>query len=215
MKEEGLSLKNYSEYDGEAAGVSDFRQRYIFMPDKVLRMLICGPSGSGKTNLLMNILLKPLIQYDELYLYSKSLDQPKYSFLRERLENVGDDILFESNDEIIPIDDMPTEGQKVVVFDDFICENQKSLIEYFIRGRNKNCSIIYLAQSFFKCPKDIRLNCSHFCVFDTNDTRDKKMISKQLNVDPDKYDVATREPYSFLYVDNVKKLCARNFFGKI
>ena len=41
------------------------------------------------------------------------------------------------------------DNQKLVIFGDFVCEkNQKPLIEYFIRGRHKNCSVIYLSQSF-------------------------------------------------------------------
>ena len=59
---------------------------------------------------------------------------------------------------------MENETQKDIIFDDFICEKyQKPLIDYFIRGRHKNCSVIYLSQSFYETPKDIRLNCSHFC----------------------------------------------------
>ena len=34
-------------------------------------MLICGNSGSGKTNLLFHMLIKPLLHYDEIYLYAK------------------------------------------------------------------------------------------------------------------------------------------------
>ena len=66
-----------------------------------------------------------------------------------------------SNDQIVPVENlMDDESQKIVVFDDFICDkNQKPLIDYFIRGRHKNCSVIYLSQSFYKTPKDIMLNC--------------------------------------------------------
>ena len=47
-------------------------------------MLICGPSGEGKTILLTNILLN--IQYNKIYLYAKYLEQPKYQYLRDSLE---------------------------------------------------------------------------------------------------------------------------------
>ena len=48
-----------------------------------------------------------------------------------------------SNDEIIPASEMDYEdNQKLVIFDDFFCErNQRKLVDYFIQGRHKNCSI--------------------------------------------------------------------------
>ena len=191
------------------------------MPDKPFRMLICGPSAAGKTNLLTNILLKPLIQYDKIYLYAKFLEQPKYQYLRDRLEEVsrkvGYDVMECSNGEVAPLDELPSGNQKLFVFDDFLCKAQKKqnrLIDYFIRGRNKNCSVIYLSQSFYKTPKDIRLNCSHFCLFDAQDSREKSAIAEQLDIKPEQYESATREPYSFLYVNKPRKRCAKNFFWR-
>ena len=137
-------------------------------------MLICGNSGSGKTNLLYHMLMKPLLYHEQLHLYAKNLEQQKYKDMIQKLDDisqdpdVGYDVLVASNDEIIPVERlMDDKSQKIVVFDDFVCDkNQKPLIDYFIRGRHKNCSVIYLSQSFYKTPKDIRLNCSHFCVYD-------------------------------------------------
>ena len=34
-------------------------------------------------------------------------------------------------------------------------KNQEELINYFIQGRHKNCSVIYLSQSFYKTPRNI------------------------------------------------------------
>ena len=223
MNKNGVSLTNYDSFSeagyGDCSSDNGFKQRYIYMPDKPFRMLICGPSGAGKTNLLTNILLKPLIQYDKIYLYAKFLEQPKYQYLRDRLEEVsrivGYDVMECSNDEVLALDELPSGNQKLVVFDDFLCEKQNRLIDYFIRGRSKNCSVIYLSQSFYKTPKDIRLNCSHFCLFDAQDTREASAITKQSGVRPEQYESATREPYSFLYVDKPGKRCANNFFGEL
>ena len=86
--------------------------------------------------------------------------------MREMSRQIGYDILNVSNYKIIPVNEMDCEdNQKVVIFDDYLCEkNQRQLIDYFIQGRHKNCSVIYLSQSFYKTPKDIRLNCCHYCV---------------------------------------------------
>ena len=94
---------------------------------------------------------------------------------------------------------MDDDDQKIVVFDDFVREkNQKPLINYFICGRHKNCSVIYLSQSYFKTPKDIRLNCSHFCLFDFPSKREISLMCNENNVGKVQYRQATKEPYSFL-----------------
>ena len=75
------------------------------------------------------------------------------------------------------------DNQKVVIFDDYVCDkNQRELIDFFIQGRHKNCSVIYLSQSFYKTPKDIRLNCSHYCIYDFPSSTERNMISSELEL---------------------------------
>ena len=56
----------------------------------------------------------------------------------------------------------------LIVFDDMIADmlsNKKiSLIvtELFIRGRKLNIFLVFITQSHFAVPKDIRLNYTHF-----------------------------------------------------
>jgi len=46
--------------------------------------VIVGPSGSGKTNLMLNFLMKRgLLDYKDVYIYSKSLNQDTYENLRK------------------------------------------------------------------------------------------------------------------------------------
>ena len=112
----------------------------------------------------------------------------------------GYDILHASNDEIIPVSETDYEdNQKLVIFDDYVCErNQRQLIDYFTQGRHKNCSVVYLSQSFYKSPKDIGLNCSHCCLYEFPSSRESNRISSELGVDKKHCKAATREPYSFL-----------------
>ena len=137
------------------------------MPNDTFRMLICGSSGSGKTNLLVHMILS-LLCYDEIFLYAKNLDQEKYQLLMNEMNKISEeldyDVMTVSNDQIIPIKDLAYEdNQKLVIFDDYVCEkNQRQIIDYFIQGRHKNCSVIYRSQSFYKTLRDIRLNCSHY-----------------------------------------------------
>ena len=122
-----------------------------------------------------------------------------------------------SNDEISPVSELDYEdNQKLVIFDDYVCDrNQRQLIDYFIQGRHKNCSVTYLSQSFYKTPKDIRLNCSHYCLYEFPSPREANRISSELGVDKTNYKATTRKPYSLLYVDKPKKVIAKNFNGNI
>ena len=137
--------------------------------------------------------------------------------MRELSHQLGYDILHVSNDEIIPVSEMDYEdSQKLVIFNDYVCDtNQGQLTDYFIQGRRKNCSVIYLSQSFYKTPKDIRLNCSHYCLYEFPSSRESNRISSELGVDKKHYKAATRDPYSFLFVDKPKKVIAKNFTGNI
>ena len=140
------------------------------MPADVFRMLICGPSNSGKTNILLNMLYQLLV-FDKVYLFSKNFHQNKYqALLQDFATNVDPVVGYQTiealGDEILPLEELPIDNQKIVVFDDLVCEsNQNSIINYFINGWHRKCSVIYLAQTYYKVPKNIRDNCSHFCVF--------------------------------------------------
>ena len=208
-------------YDSNIDKTNNYKQLYQYMPGDTFRMLICGNSGSGKTNMLYHMLMKPLVYYDQIHLYGKNLEQQKYQDMISKFDEisqlVGYNVLVCSNDDIVPVENlMDDTAQKIVIFDDYVCDkNQKPLIDYFIRGRHKNCSVIYLSQSFYGTPKDIRLNCSHFCVYEFPSSNERNLISRELGVNKDQYINATNKPYSFLYVDKPKKLIRRNFYGKI
>ena len=202
-------------YDSASNDDSNFRSLLPYMPSGTFRMLICGPSGCGKTNVLMHMLYN-LLYFDKIYLFSKNLEQPKYRQLLETFrpisEEVGYDVIEESNGDVVPLESLDNDNQKIVIFDDFVCErNQKPLIEYFIGGRHKNCSVIYLSQSYYLTPKDIRLNCSHFCIFDSPSNAEKARMCSEVNVPKKRFESATSEPYSFAYIDKIKKTFRKNF----
>ena len=163
-----MKIPNYD----PGSSKSDYKQGHPCMPADVFWMLICGPSNSGKTNTLLHMLYE-LLEYDTIYLFSKNLHQNKYQdLLRDFAEEVnpnrgvGYEVIEAYGDEIIPLEELPVDNQKIVIFDDLVCEkNQNDIINYFINGRHKNCCVIYLTQTFYKVPKNIRDNCSHFCIF--------------------------------------------------
>ena len=62
------------------------------------------------------------------------------------------------------------ERKVLIVFDDMIADminNNKlnSIItELFVRSRKLNIYIVFITQSYFKVPKDVRLNSTHFFI---------------------------------------------------
>ena len=98
------------------------------------------------------------------------------------------------------------------MFNDYICDkNEDQIIKYFIQGRHKNCSVIYLSQSYYKTDKNIRLNCDHFILYEMSSAREESMLSKEIEVPIDKYQKATQNQYNFLYIDKPNKSYKGNF----
>ena len=209
-----MKIKNYDIQDDEN---SDIVQLHNFMPDRSFRMLICAPSGSGKTNLLLDMIYR-LLYYDKLYLYARNLQQSKYKHLLKKFDPIsqkcGYDIIEASNNEIIPLTDLSDDNQKLVIFDDLLNtgkKNDEQIRDYFTNSRNKNCSCIYLSQSYYNTDKTIRLNSSHYCIFDFPSSNEKSMICRELGINKNDYQKATKDPFSFMYVDKVRKFNAKNF----
>ena len=108
----------------------------------------------------------------------------------------------------------PGKKRKVlIVFDDMIADmiNNKKLdsivTELFIRGRKLNISIVFITQSYFKVPKDVRLNSTHFFIMKIPDKRELQQIALNHSSDIDFKDFMkiykkyTKESYSFLVND--------------
>ena len=47
----------------------------------------------------------------------------------------------------------------------------------FIRGRKLNISLVFITQSYFKVPKDVRLNTSHFVIAKIPNKRELQPIA--------------------------------------
>ena len=77
----------------------------------------------------------------------------------------------------------------------------------FIRGRKLNISLVFITQSYFKVPKDVRLNTSHFFIAKIPNKRELQQIAIHHSSDINTKDFSniyreyTVEPYSFLVID--------------
>ena len=74
----------------------------------------------------------------------------------------------------------------------------------FIRGRKLNISLVFITQSYFKVPKNVRLNTAHFFILKISNKRELQQIAINQSSDISTKDFSTiyrkctAEPYSFL-----------------
>ena len=75
------------------------------------------------------------------------------------------------------------ERKILIDFDDMIADviNNKKLnsivTELFIRGRKLNISLAFITQSYFKVPKDVGINSTHFFVMKIPNKRELQQIA--------------------------------------
>ena len=75
--------------------------------------------------------------------------------------------------------------------------------ELFIRGRKLNISLAFITHSYFKVPKDVRLNTSHFFIRKSLSKRELQQIAINHSSDISTEDFVniyrkcTAETYSF------------------
>ena len=94
------------------------------------------------------------------------------------------------------IDEYNTDKERkiLIVFDDMIADmiNNKKLnsivTELFIRGRKLNISLVFITQSYFKVPKDVRLNSTHFFIMKIPNKRELQQIALNHSSDIDTKD---------------------------
>ena len=75
------------------------------------------------------------------------------------------------------------ENKILIVFDDTIADmiqNKKlnSIVsKLFVRGRKLNTFLVFITQSYFKVPKDVRLNTTYFFVTKILNKRELQQIA--------------------------------------
>ena len=158
---------------------------------------------------------------DKIYLHAKDLSEPKYEFLIKKRKDVGIKYCNDPNafiecsntmDDVYQnIDDYnPSRKRKILfVFDDMIADimsNKKFqaiIKELFIRCRKLNISLVFITQSYFAVPKDVRLNSTHYLIMKINNRKELQNIAINHSADIDYKDFVriyrkcSRKPNSF------------------
>ena len=172
---------------------TEHNKNWPHTPDKPYRILLIRGSGSGKTNLVLN-LIEDQPDIHKIYLYAKDPYEAKYQYLIKIREKVG---IGHHNDPRAYIEysnnmhDVyknigeynPDPENKTIVFGDMIADMIKNIksdsivTELFITGRKLNISIVFITQSYFKVPKDVSLNISHFFIKKVPNERELRQIA--------------------------------------
>ena len=195
-------------------------EKWSYIPDHPYRILIIGGSRSGKTNTLLN-LINEQNNVDKVYLYARDLNEPKYKILIKKCKDVGINHLNDPNAFIECSDTMddvyenihdynPSRKRQIlIIFDDMTADTmtnkkfQATIKELFIRCRKLNISLVFITQSYFSVPKDVRLNSTHYLIMKTNNKRKSQNIAINHSADIDYQDFikiyreCTKEPYNF------------------
>ena len=190
-------------------------------------MLIIGSSGSDKTNTLLHLIqnLNETTPVDKIYLYAKDLTEPKYEFLinnskNARIKHFNDSTAFieysnDMDDVFTNIGDYNKKRKRkvLIVFDDMIADIMSSkrfkaiIKELFIRCRKLNISIVFITQSYFRTPKDARLNSMHYVIMKIQSRKKLQNIAPENSGDIDfkeflkTYKDYTSKPYSCMIIN--------------
>ena len=162
---------------------------------------------------------------DKIYLYAKDPYEKKYQYLINIREKVGlkrfnDSEAFieysnDMHDVYKNVDEYNIDKERkiLIIFDDIIVDmiNNKKLnsivTELFIRGRKLNISLVFITQSYFKVPKNVRLNTTHFFIAKIPNKRELQQIALNHSSGVSTKDFIkihkkyTTEPHSFLVND--------------
>lgn len=191
-----------------------------------IRCIISGPSNCGKTNTMLSLLEHPNgLKFENVYVYSKSLYQPKYIYLEKLLKPIKGlgYYAFDNGEQIISPSD--AKGHSIFIFDDVSCDKQDVIREYFSMGRHNNIDSFYLCQTYAKIPKHlIRDNANVLILFKQDDLNLHHVYSDHIGTDMSFENFKSicsycwRKPFGFLCIfkdfkidDGRYRLCFDNY----
>lgn len=167
-----LPIKNVEDDLLSSKAKKKKKKRHSDLLPNSIRCIICGPSNSGKTNVLLCLVENPNgLRFENVYVYSKTLEQEKYRYLESILKPIKGMgyYTFSANDQVIP----PSKAKpnSIIIFDDVICDNQNNIREYFCMGRHRGIDCFYLSQTYTRIPKHlIRDNANFLILFKQDET---------------------------------------------
>lgn len=170
-----LQIINFDAFVGGGSVTKRVRHS-VLLPDHI-RALVVGPSNCGKTNAVFTLLFAENgLKYENVYVFSKSLYQPKYKFLEKLLTSVPEIGYFpySENDEVLK----PNEAiqNSIMIFDDVSTQNQNRIRDYFSMGRHSDIDSFYCTQTYSSIPKQLVRDNANLLLIFRQDERNLKHI---------------------------------------
>lgn len=205
-QQQDLAVQNL---DGILCKSGDKMQKHGKLLPSSIRALVVGPSSCGKTNAMLSLLLAPNgLTFGNIYIYSKSLHQPKYEFLSSLISPMKEIGFYTFSNNCDVIDPSKAKSNSVFIFDDIACDKQNNVRSYFCMGRHRDIDSFYLCQTYTHIPKHlIRDNTNFLIVFKQDDLNLKHIYSDHVNTDMSFEDfreacaMCWQDDYGFLVVD--------------
>lgn len=227
-----MEIENMDKYIDDKDKIP-LKQNHFLAPKNPFRALAIGPSGGGKSNVILNLIMKYLA-FDTISVIARELEEDKYKLLKAYIEELeyqknkklkkkkkknGEEsepvkvLLKWSNslDDLPNLEELDTTKTNLILIDDMATEKDrnklKKLEDFFIMSRKRNCSILYLSQSYFAIPKIVRLNSNFFMIFSFASNKEKSLLRSEHATDIEKetfdklYREAIKDPYCFLTID--------------
>jgi hypothetical protein len=139
------------------------------------RMCIVAPSGSGKTNFLLNLIRvfsHGKGTFASITIVTRNKSEPLYNYLEGENEQIQ---IKEGMHSTPKLDDLDKKYNHLVCWDDLVLnKNLQNVEEYYMRARKKNCSVVFLSQSYYDIPKFIRKNSTHLVLLDLGGNKREK-----------------------------------------
>ena len=202
--------------------------KHDFMPSPTgrgFRLIAIGASGSGKSNCIKNMLSLDCFGYrdwfkDDIFIISEtlgrdetwdSIELPKFHKMKDYDEEKLNQIIDYSS---------KTERGTLLLFDDMVCSDAinkyKSTLmdKIFMLGRHSKVNAIFTSQKYNALSPKMRANATHTICFSLPTVSEQKMFlddNSDLGEIEARYREATREPFSFLYIDRLRKKVYRSF----
>lgn len=115
---------------------------------------------------------------------------------------------FENASDVPDPRDLNPTKKNLMVFDDLLLEKQNKCEAYYTRGRHSNVDCFYLAQNYFKLPRQtIRENANFICLFPQDLKNVNHIYNDHVSSDMSKEDFrylckeTWKEPHSFVVID--------------
>lgn len=115
---------------------------------------------------------------------------------------------FETSEVVPDPRDLSNQKKNLMIFDDLQLEKQNKCETYYVRGRHSNVDCFYLAQNYFKLPRQtIRENANFICIFPQDLKNINHIYNDHVSTDMSKEEfrklckLSWEQPYGFVVID--------------